>query len=80
MYFHCQTTLIDSFKEMHHDQLEFGGNRCIIFHVKDKVPVAALSHCVAMALTYHLNKRNHRVCESKHKTRRSIGRAKATRP
>jgi hypothetical protein len=57
MYFHCQTTLVDSFKEMYRGQFEFGGNRSIIFHVKDKVPVKELRHCVSMALTYHLNKR-----------------------
>jgi len=57
MYFHCQTTLVDTFKEMYRGQFEFGGNRSIIFRVKDKVPVKELSHCVSMALTYHLNKR-----------------------
>ncbi|MGB3934405.1 MAG: DUF1801 domain-containing protein [Burkholderiales bacterium] len=69
MYFHCQTTLVDSFKEMYRGQFEFGGNRSIIFNVKDKVPVKELSHCVSMALTYHLNKRqNNRTVESKHIT------------
>ena len=57
MYFHCQTTLVDTFKEMYRGQLEFGGNRSIIFNEKDKLPVKALSHCISMALTYHLNKR-----------------------
>ena len=67
MYFHCQTTLVDTFKEMYRGQFEFGGNRSIIFGVKDKVPVEALSQCVSMALTYHLNKRqNNRASESKH--------------
>jgi Domain of unknown function (DU1801) len=57
MYFHCQTTLVDTFKEMYRGQFEFDGNRSIIFSEKDKVPVEALSHCILMALTYHLNKR-----------------------
>ena len=57
MFFHCQTTLVDTFKEMYRSQFEFGGNRSIIFNVKDKVPVAELSNCVSMALTYHLNKK-----------------------
>ena len=57
MYFHCQTTLVDTFKEMYQGVFEFGGNRSIIFSEKDKVPVEALSHCISMALTYHLNKR-----------------------
>lgn len=69
MFFHCQTTLVDSFKEMYRGQFEFGGNRSIIFDLKDKVPVKELSHCISMALTYHLNKKNHnRASESKHIT------------
>lgn len=66
MFFHCQTTLVDSFKEMYRGQLEFGGNRSIIFDVKDRVPIDELSHCISMALTYHLNKKNNdRSSESK---------------
>ena len=72
MFFHCQTTLVDTFKEMYRGQFEFGGNRSIIFNVKDKVPVEELSHCVSMALTYHLNKKqNNCTSESKHITTRS---------
>jgi len=75
MYFHCQTTLVDTFKEMYRGQFEFGGNRSIIFRVKDKVPVKELSHCVSMALTYHLNKRqNNHTSASKHRTTGSTGR------
>ncbi|MCI0504550.1 MAG: DUF1801 domain-containing protein [Gammaproteobacteria bacterium] len=77
MYFHCQTTLVDTFKEIYRDQFEFEGNRSIIFNVKDRVPVPELSHCVSMALTYHLNKRqNNRPSEAKHMTRRSTARQK----
>ena len=69
MYFHCQTTLVDTFKEMYRGQFEFGGNRSIVFRVKDKVPVKELSHCISMALTYHLNKRrNSRTSVSKNTT------------
>jgi len=57
MYFHCQTTLVDTFKEMYQGVFKFEGNRSIIFDEEDKVPVEELSHCIAMALTYHLNKR-----------------------
>ena len=69
MFFHCQTTLVDTFREMYRGQFVFGGNRSIIFDLKNKVPVKELSHCVSMALTYHLNKRrNDRASESKHIT------------
>lgn len=57
MYFHCQTTLVDTFKEMYRNQFVFGGNRAILFSVNDKVPVEELSHCISLALTYHLDKK-----------------------
>lgn len=57
MYFHCQTTLVDTFKEMYRGKFEFEGNRSIIFHAADDIPVHELSHCISMALTYHRNKK-----------------------
>jgi hypothetical protein len=57
VYFHCQTGLVDSFRELYPTELRFGGNRFILLDVKDELPRAELRHCVALALTYHLNKR-----------------------
>jgi hypothetical protein len=37
--------------------LSYGGNRSILLNAQDEIPQAALRHCVALALTYHLNKR-----------------------
>ena len=57
MYFNCQTTLVDSFKTMFPTAFSFEGNRALVFDEHDEVPVEALRICVAMALTYHSNKR-----------------------
>jgi len=57
IYFHCQTNLITTFRELYPDQWHYGGNRCILLNADDKIDEAALRHCVALALTYHLNKR-----------------------
>src|SRR6201996_1997002 len=57
VYFHCQTDLVETFRELYPRELSFGGNRCIILNADDDVPEAALRHCVALALTYHLGKR-----------------------
>ena len=57
MYFHCQTTLVDTFKEMYRDVFEFEGNRCIIFSEDGDVHEQELRHCISLALTYHLNKK-----------------------
>jgi hypothetical protein len=59
IYFHCQTDLVATFRELYPDKWSYGGNRCIILNADDKVDEAALRHCVALALTYHLNKRKH---------------------
>jgi hypothetical protein len=57
VYFHCQTGLVETFRELYPRELSFGGNRSILLNAKDRLPQAALRHCVALALTYHLNKR-----------------------
>ena len=60
IYFHCQTDLVATFRELYPDQWSYGGNRCILLSVEDNVDEAALRHCIALALTYHLNKRRAR--------------------
>ena len=56
LLFHCQTNLIDSFRDFHSDELVFEGNRAIVFRVDQPLPVDAVTHCIASALTYHLRK------------------------
>ncbi len=53
MYFHCQTNLVETFRELYPTQMTYGGNRSILFKVSDKIPEKALRHCVGLALTYH---------------------------
>jgi hypothetical protein len=57
VYFHCQTNLVETFRELYPKEFSYGGNRSILLNAKGEVPEAALRHCVALALTYHLNKR-----------------------
>jgi hypothetical protein len=56
VYFHCQTNLVETFRELY-PELRYEGNRAILLDAENKVPGAALRHCVALALTYHLGKR-----------------------
>jgi hypothetical protein len=56
VYFHCQTNLVETFRELY-PQLSYSGNRAILLDAGEPLPKAELSHCVALALTYHLNKR-----------------------
>lgn len=71
MYFNCQTTLVDSFKDMFPDEFNYEGNRSILFNVESEIPMEKLSYCISLALTYHLNKKS-----EKRLTRKSTGRGK----
>jgi hypothetical protein len=57
VYFHCQTDLVATFRELYPKQLTYAGNRAVIFNADDAIPEAALRHCLGLALTYHLRKR-----------------------
>ncbi len=56
LYVHCQTDLIERYKQLYKDILAFDGNRAVVFDVKGPLPVEVVKHCIAMALTYHLRK------------------------
>jgi hypothetical protein len=53
MYFHCQTDLVATFRELYPTQMTYGGNRSILFSAADKIPEKALHHCIGLALTYY---------------------------
>jgi len=59
LYFHCQNSLVETFRELY-PELVYGGNRCILLDTAKELPKDALHHCVALALTYHVTKRNAR--------------------
>lgn len=58
IYFHCQSGLVDTFRTIYPDTFAYEGNRAIVFDAKDRLPVRALGHCIALALTHHLRKKN----------------------
>ncbi|NRB10295.1 MAG: DUF1801 domain-containing protein [Rickettsiaceae bacterium] len=58
IYFNCNTKLIYMFKQRYGDIFKYGGNRSILFNVNDIVPTTELKDCIAMALTYKLNKKH----------------------
>jgi hypothetical protein len=56
IYFHCQTDLVAMCRELYPTQMEYGGNRSILFDAAGKIPEKALRHCIGLALTYHARK------------------------
>ena len=57
MFFHCQSKLVPSFRQLYPDDFDFEGNRAIRFSLGEAVPEEALRHCIALALTYHVRAR-----------------------
>ena len=66
MYFHCQTNLVASFREIYPVTFRYDGNRAILFKTTDRIDEDALRHCVALALTYHLRNARHPVAGTAH--------------
>ncbi len=60
IYFHCQSGLVEHFRELYPDTFRYDGKRAIVFDTKERVPVRALRHCVALALTHHSRKKKPR--------------------
>ena len=56
VYFHCRTDLVSRFRELYPRKFAFEGYRAIHLTLGRPVPESELRHCIAMALTYHLNK------------------------
>ena len=58
IYFHCQSGLVDQFREIYPDTFVYEGKRAIVLESKARVPIRALGHCIALALTHHLRKKS----------------------
>ena len=56
LYFNCKTKLVDTFKELYGNKLKLEGNRAIVFHQNDEIPVDEVRHCIFLSLTYHSRK------------------------
>jgi len=57
LMFICHTNLVEEFRTLYPASLTFEGNRAIVLPTDGDVDREALSHCIALALTYKLRKR-----------------------
>ena len=57
VYFTCNSTLADDFRQLYPGVFEYEGRRAILLSVHGPLPEQALRHCIALAFTYHLYKR-----------------------
>lgn len=53
MYFQCTSRLVETFRIVFDNELQFEGNRAIVFTLNQKIPVYELKKCIKAALTYH---------------------------
>ena len=60
IFFHCQSGLVDEFRQLYPDTFRFQGNRAIVFEATETPPSRELAHCIALALTHHARKRKPR--------------------
>jgi hypothetical protein len=54
IYFHCQSGLVPTFRDLYPDTFCFDGKRALLFESGERLPVRALSNCIGLALTHHL--------------------------
>ena len=57
MFFHCQSGLVENFRELYGARLTFEGKRSVILSAASTLPIQELRHCIALALTHHLKKK-----------------------
>jgi hypothetical protein len=57
LMFICHTNLVEEFRGLYPEALAFEGNRAIVLSKGADADRAALEHCIALALTYKLRKR-----------------------
>lgn len=57
VYFNCNSSLADDFQQLYPGLFEYEGRRAIVIGTQGTVQEDALRRCIALALTYHLNKK-----------------------
>ena len=53
VFFHCQTTLVETFKEIYRSDFKYEGQRAIVIPISAKIKKRPLRHCIELALRYH---------------------------
>ena len=56
LYVHCQTGLVDRYRQLYPDEFAYEGTRAVLIPVKGRFAEPALQQIAAMALTYHRDK------------------------
>ncbi|MDQ2044375.1 DUF1801 domain-containing protein [Pseudoalteromonas sp. 20-92] len=57
LFFHCQSKLVSTFRELYSHSLTLEGNRAIVLNSEKPLPEHPVKECIKLALTYHKVKR-----------------------
>jgi len=57
LYFNCNSSLADDYQQLYPGVFEYEGRRAVLIGLDGPVHEKELRHCIALALTYHLNKK-----------------------
>lgn len=52
IFFNCQTKLIETFRKVYFNILEFEGNRAIVLDIDKEIPSDIIKHCIEVAFNY----------------------------
>ncbi|MDO3384636.1 DUF1801 domain-containing protein [Gilvimarinus sp. SDUM040013] len=53
LFFHCQTKLVETFKEIYPHEFVYEGNRALVIPLTTDIATSPLAHCLQMTLSYH---------------------------
>ena len=57
VFFHCQTSLVSTFRKLFSNTFKFEGNRAIALKIGHDFDLTSLKICIEASLTYHLVKK-----------------------
>jgi hypothetical protein len=53
LFFHCQTRLVATFREIYPAELRYEGNRAVLVPLTANIQHLPLTHCILLAMHYH---------------------------
>ncbi|MFC3852900.1 DUF1801 domain-containing protein [Salinispirillum marinum] len=53
VFFHCQTSMIETCKELYRNEFAYEGKRAIVIPLSTNIEQVPLGHCLLLALRYH---------------------------
>lgn len=57
VFFHCQTRLIETFREVYPEAFAYEGNRALLIPLADYAKHGVLAHCLSVVMRYQALKR-----------------------